>query len=263
MDRHFILTHGRSGSNFLANSINNHPSLVNYGEVLGEWTPAYRLFSHFNKMGLVLDWNAYLDTLYSSTLLFYFAQTHSALSKLLKRQKSNFKCKASVKSLGIKDFCFLLEKRGLLSYLQDRPDIKIIYLTRRNHLKRYLSLLNMKSSGIVKTESTLLQQNKYIIDVDDLLLKIEVFREEEMIGDRLVKSVPQSKLMTIDYEEYFFDTKSVNKTNSMIFKFLGVEEIQLASQQRKILSSKAIDHIANYAEVSSALRQAGYDYYLD
>jgi len=34
MNRHINLTSGSSGSNYLTNTLNQHPQLVNYGEIL-------------------------------------------------------------------------------------------------------------------------------------------------------------------------------------------------------------------------------------
>ena len=39
MERHVILTLGRSGSNTLCDMLNQHPEVLNFGEVLAEGTP--------------------------------------------------------------------------------------------------------------------------------------------------------------------------------------------------------------------------------
>ena len=72
MRRHLILTHGRSGSNFLTNSLNLHPQVVNYGEVLGDWTLPCKL----RKLNLLNSesYEQYLDQLYTSSPLYYCAQ---------------------------------------------------------------------------------------------------------------------------------------------------------------------------------------------
>ncbi|WP_226704627.1 sulfotransferase [Microbulbifer elongatus] len=261
MDKHFILTHGRSGSNFLANTLNKHPSLVNLGEVLGDWTLAYRLFSLYQKTGRSLA--DFLDTLYSSDALFYSAQAVSAISHFRRGSEINFKRKPSIKSLGMKDFVFLLDKRGLGNYLHTRDDIKVIYLTRRNHFSRYLSLLNMQKSGVVKAESLPLESNKYTIDVQDLLTSIKCYREEEEAGDKIVEGIPVARVAAVDYEEYLLNAETLEKTHSDLFEFLGVEDIKVSSSQKKILSKDPREHIVNYGEVVEALVQAGYEKYLN
>lgn len=259
MDKHFILTHGRSGSNFLANSFNKHPSLVNYGEVLGEWTLPYRIFPLYEKSGS--DWADFLDRLYSSDVLYYAANFVSSISHLRRKESINFKRKASIKSLGMKDFVFLMDERGLRDYLV-REDIKVIYLTRRNHFSRYLSLLNMGKSGIVKTENKVPVHNQYTINIDEMLTNIKHYKKEEESGDQMVQSIPTSRLVTIEYEDYFSDTNSIERTHSMLFDFLGVEDIKVASSQKKILTKDPREYITNYADVASAMKQAGYQEYL-
>ena len=50
MNKHFIFTSGRSGSNYLSNTLNISKKCVNYGEVLGEWTVPYKwIYKNFFK----------------------------------------------------------------------------------------------------------------------------------------------------------------------------------------------------------------------
>ncbi len=260
MDRHFILTHGRSGSNFLTSSLNAHPSLVNYGEALGEWTKSHRLFTLCRKTGM--GWAEYLDALYYSDTLFYTAQTKYAISHLRAGRKLNYKRKSSVSSVGIKDFVFLIKKRGLTDYLRDRKNIKVIYLTRRNNLARYLSLVNMKETGIVKINKKPPVNARYSVDIEHLLMSIRQFEKEQNYGDKLMKNIPKERVRAIEYEDYFSNAESIQKTHAMLFSFLGVEDFTVASSQQKILSDDLREHIVNYAEVAVALERNGYDNYL-
>lgn len=47
MNKHIILTNGRSGSNYISGVLNSHPHITNYGEVLGEWTVPYMIYDKF------------------------------------------------------------------------------------------------------------------------------------------------------------------------------------------------------------------------
>ena len=102
MLKHIILTQGRSGSNFLANTLNHHPSVVNFGEVLGDWTIAYRLRRLMAIAG-VSD-RDFLEMLLHSQSLFYCGQIWSASAHLRKKQPINFKFFRNVESIGIKEF---------------------------------------------------------------------------------------------------------------------------------------------------------------
>lgn len=250
-ERHFILTHGRSGSNFLVNSINMHPDLTNYGEVLGEWTVPYKLYRIMSVFDVALD--KYLDKLYSNAPLFYSAQVASAISHITKGKPVNFKRKSNLKSLGFKDFAFLLEKRQLLSYLENRQDIKIIHLVRKNHLKRYVSLLNMRNTGIVKSEENK-KNNKITVNIKDTIENLEIFEKEIMTGNLIVEKLDSHRVLNIDYDKYFENSQSITDTNNMVFQFLGVTELDILSKQQKIMSNNLMECIENYHELYEALK---------
>ncbi len=250
-ERHFILTHGRSGSNFLVNSINMHPDLTNYGEVLGEWTVPYKLYRIMNVFNVAPD--KYLDKLYSNAPLFYSAQVASAISHIAKGKPVNFKRKSRLKSIGLKDFAFLLEKWQLLNYLENRSDIKIIHLVRKNHLKRYVSLLNMRNTGIVKSEENK-KNNQVTLDIKDTIKNLEIFEKELMTGNSIIEKLEPHRVLNIDYDKYFENSQSIIGTNNKVFRFLGVTELDISSSQQKIMSDKLEDCIKNYPELYEALK---------
>ncbi len=68
MNRHIIFTNGRSGSNYIANIINQHPNAVNYGEVLGDWTLPYKIHQKIG-MGGKSDIE-YLEYIYKDKVFF-------------------------------------------------------------------------------------------------------------------------------------------------------------------------------------------------
>ncbi len=249
--RHFVLTHGRSGSNFLVNTLNRHPALVNYGEALGEWSVPYKIFCYLHMLGV--EWDNYLDLLYTMRIFYYGSQAVSAVSHMRDRKKINFKWRGNIVSVGLKDFAFLIEKRGLMDYLQSRSDIRVLHLFRRNHLKRYISLLNMHATGVVKSEARIMGRKKLVIDVADMIDKLQVFEKEETVGFAIANVIPKNRIFQIDYDEYFSDPDVTKEINSLIFKFLGVADMALMSSQKKIMSNKLVDCIDNYDEVCDAL----------
>jgi len=256
--RHFILTSGRSGSNYLTNTLNQHPHIVNYGEVLGEWTLAYKIHKPFERL---LSWRHYLDILYNSTIIYYFAQFISLHSHLKKNESINFKQKREITNIGIKDFAFLLRNRTLLTYLESSSDIKVIYLHRRNILKRYLSLIKMNTSGIVKTDIHLKNASVFV-DIEDLFLKLKVYSQETKLEEEIVSTLPEERLLEIIYEEYFLDTASRTSTNNKVFKFLGVTPIPVESKQKKIGNDNLQEYIRNYEEVYKILKGTEFEEYL-
>jgi len=262
MHKHFILTHGRSGSNFLVNTINLHPNLVNYGEVLGEWTLPYRLCNY--KRCSDSDWSVFIDNLYSSSIYYYAAQVISLFSHLKKRKPSNFKTKNNITSIGIKDFAFLLKNRCLEDYLASNQDIKVIYLARKNQFNRYLSLLNMQITGQVKSETgNATKVSKFSIDIEDLLSSLKTYEAEMFIAEDILKDVSPSRILRIYYEDYFNNEENIQSTNRKVFEFLGVNSIDIYSSHKKILNNSLEELILNFQEVKEALAASPYNRYLE
>lgn len=257
--RHFVLTDGRSGSNYLINTLNKHPQIVNYGEVLGDWTLPYKLYRTMKWTGIKS--REYIDLLYGSTSLYYLGQIASAISHIRNREKINFKLKSNIRNIGIKDFSFLLEKRGLLNYLSNASDIYVIHLYRNNILKRYISLVRMQKTGIVKTKSKVSPVKLYI-DINDMLKKIAIFEREKELGFMIADKIPKNRLMTISYEDYFNSAESISLINSRIFKFLSVQPIDIKSSQKKIGNDNLKMYIANYNEIKHTLNGTKYEKYL-
>ncbi len=109
-NRHILLTNGRSGSNFVANPLNLHPEIVNFGEILGDWTLPYKAFKKISWPGRS---NAeYVDFIYSSPFIYYLAQLISSISHCRRGVSVNFKRRGNIKSIGIKDFSFLIQRRN-------------------------------------------------------------------------------------------------------------------------------------------------------
>src|SRR5215217_8240770 len=102
MNRHLIYTNGRSGSNALVSLLNQHPNIVNYGELLGSWTLPGRyilpLFRGANGPARYLDWA------YEAKLPFVGAQTLSFLSRTRQGRNTHFRIRRNIVSLGVKDF---------------------------------------------------------------------------------------------------------------------------------------------------------------
>jgi len=259
-NRHFILTSGRSGSNYLANTLNKHPNIVNYGEVLGEWTLPYKLYSCMSPFGV--KWGSFLNALYQSTSLYYVAQFISVISHLRRGEKIGFKNYSDIASIGIKDFAFLVRKRNLSSFFGPSANIKIIYLYRQNIFKRYLSLVRMQQSGKVKTESTETVSPIYV-DPKHMLIELALYEKELQLQKDIVASIPKDHLMKIKYEDYFNTLESIASTNKEVFDFLGVEPIEASSKQRKIGSDDLSSYISNYDEICSVLSGTEYVKYLE
>lgn len=259
MERHFIFTSGRSGSNYLSNTLNESPNCLNYGEILGEWTLPYRLFG--KRVIRAYGANRYIDLVYRSGTFYYLAQLYSAYSHLRSGRAINFKRRSNVKSLGLKDFLVTLERRCGLGYLRENKDIKIIYLNRNNLLKRYVSSLHMARNRIASSY-TKLSLEPIIVDVQDMIVALNVLEDEVKREEIFVKSLSTHDVLNIEYEVYFASTESIARHNSEIFDFLGVAPAVRQSGQKKILSDRLCDVVSNHSEVVESLESTPYERYI-
>ncbi len=266
MQRHLVFTNGRSGSNYLAGLINRHPQLVNYGEVLGEWTIPYRIYEKLmiNKLSMA----DYLNYLYSSRSFFYLSQIYSAFAHLQKSKKVNLKRWRAIQSLGIKDFSMNFTRRGLRNYLREQPDIKVICLYRENHLERYISYLNLQQSGVVSLEKGSSEGNsppnfKVNVPIDILIRELETIERETLEQLEIVRELSPERVYKIRYEDLFSSAEKRILIQSEMFDFLEVETLDIQGSSRKILSKQMADIIENYDDFYQALKQTKYEKFLN
>ena len=254
-DKHIIFTNGRSGSNFIANTLNLHPEIVNFGEVLGEWTFPYKLYIKISWLGVSSE--RYINSIYNSFFIYYIAQFISILSHKKTGKAINFKTRSNVKSIGVKDFSFLIKSRELENWLIKSTDIKVIYLYRENILKRYLSLVMMNQTGIVKSESSS-NKRAISIDIEDMLSELSIYESQLEHERSIINRIIPKRIIELRYEDYFSNDKKMNDETNKIFEFLGVKPIKLKSSQKKLNADKLDELIDNYDDVKNALLNTNY-----
>ena len=269
VQKHFIYTEARSGSNYIVNLFNQHPQLANYGEVLGDWTKPHQIYKAISLNGKPN--HNYLNFIYSSKLFFYLAQIYYGWQNWRQKKAVQFKKYQQVKSLGIKDFHYNLWEFNLLDFFHKNEDISIIYLYRKNLLKQHISLELMRKTKVVLAQNDndstenpeQLKNRKLYINPEtiiDLLQEAEDFvgQKEELIG-----SLPSERILSISYEELFATSESKSKFRKDVFKFLGVKNIDVASDHRKISSDRLIDIVENYHQIYDLLINTKFAKYLD
>lgn len=260
MNRHFILTNLRSGSNFLTSTINKHPELLNYGEVLGEWTLPRRVISR--RMFPRMSDEEYLDFIYGSRWAFYGGQIYSAMRRAGRQKPFTLKARSRVKSVGLKDMAFLVRQRDLARYLAGSNDIKIIHLVRTNTLKRFVSFERMRRTRVVSSEraeaSVLLE-----INLGNVVDRLRVFQREDLFAAELVRGLPAHRVMVVRYEKYFFDAGCMKETNDALFRFLGVKPLDIIAEQRKISPDNLRHIVGNYSELQRVLSGTEFERFLE
>ena len=253
-DRHFILTLGRSGSNYFVNVVNQHPQLLNYGEVLGSWTTVQKLVPGAVKRRF--GEAVVPDVLLGSAAVLYAAQLQRAARRLAKGESHGVKRRSRLRSVGVKDFSLNLGRMGLASYLDDRPDIKVIALFRRDVLDRAISYRMLERSGVVLARAGEATPRPAALRLEpegvvELLGRIEAEnRELEAMVDRLAPE----RVLRIEYETYFHDPDVRARTDRALFAFLGADPFEPEVRMRKIIRRPPSEVIENWAECREAVR---------
>ena len=269
VQRHFIYTEARSGSNYLVNLFNQHPHLVSYGEVLGDWTKPHQI-NRFLTLNGKPNKN-YLEYIYSSKLFFYLAQIYYGWKNFRQKKPIQFKHYQDIKSLGIKDFHYNLRELDLCNFFQKNEDILIIHLYRENLLKQHISLELMRQSKVVSSENLTLsnknsndvKKRKLYIDTSEIMKILEIAENFVKEREEALSHLPDSRVLSISYEELFSSSESKNRFRDEVFKFLGVEQIDIESDHRKISSNNLVDIVENYQQVYDTLINTKFAKYLD
>lgn len=266
-DRHFIYAGSRSGSNYLVNLLNQHPQVVNYNEVLGEWTIPCKIhrFFHRNQPPSA----DYLEYIYSSQTAFYAAQAYSFFERFRKKQPYRLKRFDQIKSLGIKDFHYHVrgDDNALWSFFLKDENMKIINLYRENLLKKNLSLQFLSTTAIVANtdNNAQISQKKatsIYLDPEETLNSLTLakqFLDEKMTR---LQQLDPGRVLHISYEQLFESQASQERYKDQLFEFLEVEKLDVKSKHRKLSSDDLPSLIENYEEIQSLLRGTEFEQYL-
>lgn len=259
---HVIFTNGRSGSNYVANLLNAHPNVTNYGEVMGEYSPAFKIHQRFRLWGASTE--EYLDQVLSSRSYFEAAQAYSALQHLRRRQRPNRKKWKTTSSIGFKEFGIRFERRGLDDYLADRPDIKVVSLVRENTFDRLVSVHRMaQTKEIAAAHSHGPVSNRAIsIPVETVLRDLDVFEVEKEYQLGVVQALPPERVLHVTYEELFASDRAQVQFRSDLFELLGVANEAVQSSHRKLSTQPIECRLANYAEIREAVATTAHARYL-
>lgn len=261
MNRHFILTNGRSGSNYFVQLLNQHSAVVNYGEVLGDWTVPGRLVrTRFRD-----DNAAYLDWLFSSPAAFYGGQILSFAARHRAGKATHFRRRARVASLGVKEFAVNLGRFGLDRFLAARPEIRLVTLVRADPLARLISVRQLAATGeVARVEGKpVAERPRIFLDPASLGSDLEVI-EQENESVRQAADRHQGPVLRLDYESFFAAAPQIQTERvAELQAFLGVAPERLQSEHRKLRETRLSEAIENYEDVRKTLAGGPFERWLD
>jgi sulfotransferase family protein len=257
VNNHFILSLGRSGSNQLVDLINQHPNLLNYGEVLGEWIPMRRLQ---RRIGMFRNNDArWLDFLLKNRMPFYGAQAVRAMHQFQRGDRPVIKTRKATASLGVKESSLNLYRFGIGNYLFERPWLKIISLRRLSALDRTISSLMLRETGVVLADKhgPDTKRAPVMIEPARFVRVLNAVAEENAELDRITAALPSQRVYRITYEQIFTDPEALPRKIDELYRFLDVGSFEPRIRMRKILPRNPAEVIANFSDCRDAAVGAG------
>lgn len=258
MQRHIILTLGRSGSNTLQDMLNQSPQVLNFGEVLGEWNWIRKV----QRKGLLLPSNdqEFLNFVIYSPRFVWLANAVRSTRKRIRGDSQAAKSFKQIKTYGIKEFSLNFKQYGLQDYLLEQSDLKVVGLVRENILDRMISNAMLHQTGVVLVRQDADRSDRKIfIDparIVDLLSDIET---ENVQLRRMLEQVPEDRVRTISYDELFKDSRTQQRIMREVFQFLGVDPVTVHARMSKIIKLPVDQLIENFDECLKAVDGSKYE----
>jgi LPS sulfotransferase NodH len=254
MAPHFILTLGRSGSNTLVNAFNQHPEILNYGEVLGDWNRIRRLQ---RRLAPRLGDDRYLDLLMEGRAAPFLANLGRSAAHAAGGRLSSLKRFRRIRSVGVKEFSLNMRRCGLPGYLAERPRIRVIGLRRSAVLERLVSWQMLDATGVIAapTEGAGAGARRRLrLDPDRLQTLLETVEAENRELDALLDGLGEDRVLRIDYEEMYRGEEAAVAAIRAAYAFLGVADFRPEIRMRKIIPGASLDAIANLDECRDRVR---------
>ena len=225
-----LFAQGRTGSSLLVDLLNSHPQLTFEGELLN---PNFKVGTSRYRDAKILPL--------------------SFLEGKFQKSKSHFGFKVKIYQL---DQQYFVSNTAAFIHQLAKNNWKIIYLWRANHFEHAMS-------NIVATENQLFHLKKkhnlsrIHVDINELNRimneRIE-FRKREL---GILENIPHFEL------EYKSDLLTIDQNKLRdLCSHLGIEDIKLSSELRKIVDKSYEELIENYEEVKSFLTANNWQHYL-
>lgn len=251
--RHIILTLGRSGSNTLVDMLNQNPAVLNYGEVLGDWTKLRRLQ---RRLGLYRgDDHAYLRAVLGGPVMLRAANGFRNLARILRGRFGQAKRLRGIRTVGFKEFALNLAEFGVTDILHETPAPKIIGLTRANILARMVSNEILQATGVVLVRGEggdapgrLLQ-----LSPEQVIARLQKIEAENLALEEMLNRIDGDRVIRLDYEDLYGDSARTIAAVRRVFAFLDVPDFRPEIRMAKILQRDPVEAFENPDEIRAAI----------
>jgi LPS sulfotransferase NodH len=248
---HFIvLGTQRTGSNLVQSLLNSHPNALCLGEVFNQGIRTDMLGA---KKCLVLadDWLVNLST---RELRCSDQQQLNFLDVFLKRAYPNIEC------TGFRLFYEHTRnsvENALWRSLKRRPNLLYIHLMRRNHLRRYVSLMLARQTDLWVSEDSAKDLPTIRLEQQDCAA---YFNKAENTVRTFKGFLCDSDVLELYYEDLVTDY--LQQMNRVLDR-LGLEKQSLSTRLKKINTSPLDECIQNYAELKDSFAGSPWEYLFD
>jgi len=137
-----------------------------------------------------------------------------------------------------------------------RDGWKIIHIQRKNTLKQLFSrLIGHQSNVYIRRGKSPVPNDKYVIDPLQVISALR--RRNEQLEIEL-KTLKNKDCCTVVYEDDLKDKNNWNKTGERIFKFLGLDPVEVTSHILVTDPRTDAERIENFDEIIKYLNENGY-----
>jgi len=223
-----IIGHGRSGTVMLQTSLNNHPDITCYPEMLSHVKS--RRIRYQNK---------------------FFNENNN---KWIEYNSTDYILKNLFKDgIGFKILLHQISFWNLWNFFS-KSNINFLYI-KRNPIVRYVSGMQARKSGI-----WYIDQTKPLISIEPIKIEVSDFLNDITYCESLEKNLKYLKnIHEIEYKEF------VNNYDNIvdgIFDYLDVERFRVKPNSQKINSLMIEDRVTNWQDFSNYIADTSYSYLL-
>jgi LPS sulfotransferase NodH len=223
-----ILAHQRSGSSMLIDTLRKHPQIVGLGEL---FIPSRMGFNYEEFDG-------------TSEALRVFRDEHPTefLDRYIFGAYND-----EIQAIGFKLFPEQIEFRafqGLWRWLEKRTDIKILYLTRRNLLATYVSLLIAQKDGKYGIKDAA-ERTQSTISIDPHQCLME-FKSRKQHNAEIERHIRDHRVLNLAYEDV---AQCPDDYVQQVQEFLGVDvrDLKITTVRQEVRPLSEV--IENYDEL--------------
>jgi len=243
--------------------MNQHPNILNYGEVLGDWNTVRKLYNRLPRPLQAKDEAAYLDMLMGKPLAVRGFNTYRNLSYRKRGEAGQIKPFRALRSVGVKEFSLNLQDRGIADYLTQRPHVKVIGLQRSDVLDRYISWKMLQHTGVVKlAQSATSQKTRLTLDPDTLPKELGAVWRENQALEQMLAELPAAQVFRVAYERLYGTPQDTQAVLQEVFAHLQLPAFAPELKMRKILKGSSLDKIANLEACRAAVAGSDLEQFL-